>query len=194
MRPVNPAASVAQIRVGEKLRAARQAQGLTIAQLAELTSLTKGYLSRVERDQTSPSVATLAAICQALAISVGSLFEQSQQSLISLAEAPLINLGGRSAVERMVTPRGQTKIQVIHSDIAPNSNGGDRLYTINCETEVLHVFAGNMTLIFADREIELTAGDTITFKGSEPHNWRSECGAKALWALVPAPWASVQQW
>lgn len=49
--PVEP--SHAHVAIGSRIRAARQAQRLTIEQVADSTGLTKGFLSRIERDLTS---------------------------------------------------------------------------------------------------------------------------------------------
>ncbi|MFC7766001.1 helix-turn-helix domain-containing protein [Leucobacter soli] len=66
MRPVHPTADPNRIPIGAKLRASRQAQGLTLEQLATASGLTRGFISRVERDETVPSVPTLVQLCQAL--------------------------------------------------------------------------------------------------------------------------------
>jgi len=70
--PVEP--SLAPVAIGSRIRAARQSQRLTIEHVADATGLTKGFLSRVERDLTSPSVASLVTLCQVLSISIGELF------------------------------------------------------------------------------------------------------------------------
>ena len=98
--PVEP--SNAPLAIGAKIRAARQAQRMTIEQVAESTGLTKGFLSRVERDLTSPSVASLVTLCQVLSLSIGDLFAQPDTHLVRLAEAPRISLGGEGIVERLL--------------------------------------------------------------------------------------------
>src|SRR6185312_15399065 len=70
--PVEP--SNIPLAIGSKIRAARHAQRMTIEQVAESTGLTKGFLSRVELDLTSPSVASLVTLCQVLSVSIGDLF------------------------------------------------------------------------------------------------------------------------
>ncbi|WP_223693655.1 helix-turn-helix domain-containing protein [Leifsonia poae] len=191
MRPVHPTPSELPIRVGARLRASRRAQGLTIEQVATATHLTKGFLSRVERDETSPSVATLVTLCQVLSLPIGSLFEEAETDVIRLDDAPLINLGGRGAVERLVTPRGQSRVQVLRSTLEPGADGGNDLYTINCDVEVLHIISGSLIVLFSTRTVELTSGETLTFAGREPHNWRNpgDRPAEVLWTIVPAAWS-----
>jgi transcriptional regulator with XRE-family HTH domain len=191
MRPVHPAPSDDRIRVGARLRASRRAQGLTIDQVAEATRLTKGFISRVERDETSPSVATLLTLCQVLSLSVGSLFEAPETEVVALKDAPLINMGGSGTVERLVTPRGQSRVQVLHSTLQPGADGGEELYTINCDVEVVYVARGQLQVRFTDKVVDLSVGDTLTFPGREPHTWRNpgETTAEVMWTLVPAAWS-----
>ena len=64
-------------RIGAQLKAARLAARKTMAEVAEQTGLTKGFVSKLERDLANVSVASLIRLCEALDISVGSLFEAS---------------------------------------------------------------------------------------------------------------------
>ena len=49
--------------LGDRLRDAREARRLTLEDLADRAQLTKGYISKVERNQATPSVAVLLKIC-----------------------------------------------------------------------------------------------------------------------------------
>lgn len=192
MRPVNPAAANERIRIGTKLRATRLAQGLTLEQLATAAGVTRGFLSKIERDTTSPSVATLVQICQALSLPVGSLFEAPEVQRISLAEAPRINMGGRDVSEWMITPREEDRVQVIRSRVKPNGTGGGEHYTVACDVEVLHVLSGTVTVSLPGREESLAEGDTLTFPGRTPHTWHAhDDGAELLWTLIPAAWSGT---
>lgn len=191
LRPVTPEPSALPVRLGARLRASRQAQSLTIAQVAEAAGLTKGFVSRIERDETSPSVATLVTLCQVLSMPVGSLFEEVDATVVPLEDAPLINFGGHRVVERLITPRGQSRVQIVRSTLDSGADGGDEMYTINCDAEALHVISGEITIEFTDRAERLRPGDTITFPGREPHNWRNEGDgpAEVIWTIVPASWS-----
>ena len=184
--PVEP--SSAALAIGSRIRAARHAQRLTIDQVADSTGLTKGFLSRVERDLTSPSVASLVTLCQVLSMEVGELFTAPDTHVVRLAEAPRISLGGEGIVEQLVTARSERRLQVIRAVIAPRGEGETELYAVDCEVEVLHVLSGRFVLIFANERFDLNAGDTVTFPGREPHSWLNPTGEEAVvtWTLVPA--------
>ena len=184
--PVEP--SLAPVAIGSRIRAARQSQRLTIEHVADATGLTKGFLSRVERDLTSPSVASLVTLCQVLSISIGELFAVPETHLTRHGEGPRISLGGEGIVERLLTARSERRLQILGATIAPHGRGESELYAVDCDVDVLHIISGELTLIMTQESYELKAGDTLSFPGREPHSWenRSAEPVEALFILVPA--------
>lgn len=193
MRPVHPSASGDPVRIGARLRAARKSQGMTIEQVAVACGLSGGFLSRVERDETSPSVATLVSLCQVLSLDVGSLFKDSDTGVVPLASAPAVHMGGRGAFERLLTPRAQAKVQVLRSTLEPGSTGGDEMFTVNCDVEVTHVLSGVMEIRLPTETFVLNEGDTLTMPGREPYTWRnpSDLPTEVVWVLCPAAWSGT---
>lgn len=191
MKPVSPTPSQSPLLIGAKIRGSRLSQGLTIAQVADASGLTKGFISRIERDETSPSVATLVTICQVLSLAVGSLFEPPENEVIHFEDAPFINMGGLNAVERLLTPRNESRVQLLRSLLEPGASGGADFYTINCDVEVLHVLRGEMVMRFPQGDAILKTGDTMTVAGREPHSWSntSDSQTEVIWTIVPAAWS-----
>jgi len=179
-------------QIGARLRAARTASGLTLDQLAQATNLSKGFLSRLENDATSLRLTTLLAICNALALPVGSLFEAAEQSVIRTGEAlPLVPLVGDEVVEWLLTPSAEPNVQLIRATYPPGVGAGDDLHTLDAEVEVVHIQQGRLIMSFSTGDVELTAGDTLTFRAREPHGWRNpdqHTTAEVLWVIAPAPW------
>ena len=64
--------------IGSKVKRLRQANGLTLEELANRSELTKGFLSQLERDLTSPSVATLEDILEALGTNLQEFFSEKE--------------------------------------------------------------------------------------------------------------------
>jgi transcriptional regulator with XRE-family HTH domain len=187
--PLDP--DTRQVEIGPRLRAARKAQRLTIDEVATITGLTKGFLSKLERDQTSPSVTTLVALCDVLSIPVGSLFESVDVQVVPADSGPRMNLGGVLTEERLLSPRHESRVQVVRSRISRGGHGGEELYSLAAEVDVLHVLSGEVDVRFSGGGWHLTPGDTATFDGREPHSWSvtSEEGAEVIWVLVPALWS-----
>jgi len=144
----------------------------------------------LERDEVSPSVASLVSLCEVLGIRVGELFEPPPTSLVRAGEGRPINFGGVDVHELLLTPGTQTHLQVIHSTVEPGGNGGEELYTLDCEVEFVYVVRGQLTLSITGESVLLEAGDAFTFPGREPHTWsnaRTDQECEVIWVLAPAP-------
>jgi quercetin dioxygenase-like cupin family protein len=130
-----------------------------------------------------------------MSLEVGSLFTVPEVALVRRDTAPAINLGGTRVQERLMTPRGQARLQLVHSVIEPGGSGGSDYYTINCELEVLFVLKGSVELMFTGYTEKLSTGDALTFAGGELHTWRNASEsrpAEVIWVLVPAPWSGAR--
>jgi len=172
--------------LGRRLRAVREQNRLTIDQVASFTGLSKGFLSRVERDLTSPSVASLVAICQVLGVPPGQMLEVPETEMVVLEDAPAVSLGGDGITEKLLTPPGQRNVQIIHAVVEGGGRGEEELYTMDCIAESLHILEGEFVLVTSDAEFRMKQGDTVTLPGSEPHTWYNptEDTAKVLWILT----------
>ena len=175
-----------QALIGRRLRALREARRLTVAQLAEAAGVSKGFLSRLERDLTSPSVSTLVTLCQVLGASPGDVLDAPEVTVVRLADAPAVSLGGEGIRERLITPRGSRDLQILRADIAPRGRGEAELYTVDCRVEAVHVVTGRLELRTTEAVHLLEEGDTVTFPGREPHSWANpdDRPTVVLWTLV----------
>lgn len=70
--------------IGGKIKMLRQANGLTLEELANRSELTKGFLSQLERDLTSPSITTLEDILEALGTNLQEFLVKNQQNKLFL--------------------------------------------------------------------------------------------------------------
>ena len=64
------------MELGEKIKELRNKQGLTQEELADRAELSKGFISQLERDMTSPSIATLEDLLQGLGTTLGEFFNE----------------------------------------------------------------------------------------------------------------------
>lgn len=169
--------------IGALLRSRRQSLGLTLEFVAEAAEITKGFLSDVERDKASPSVASLLRLCDVLNTPIGSLFSSVGSAVVRKDERVPIKFGGTDIQDYLLTPTSAAKGQAIFSDIAPGGTGGDALYTLRCEEEFIYVLSGSITLLIEGEEIVLQAQDAMTFDPRRPHTFRNSSKTKPAHAL-----------
>jgi len=177
-----------EIPIGGRLRASRIAKGLTLGQIAAATGLTEGFVSKLERDQVSPSVASLVSVCDALGLRVGELFDPPTSAIVRAGDGARINFGGQDAEEFLLSSGNQTHIEVLHSKIAPGGSGGDELYQVNCEVEFVYVLDGQLEVVLGPERHLLNTGDAMTFRGRDAHTWNNptQQPIEVLWVMAPA--------
>lgn len=178
------------VRIGSRLRAARRSKGLTLDAVAQSAGLTKGFVSKLERDQVSCSVASLVMICEIVGMRVGDLFEPPRTEIVRAGEGAQINFGGQGAREFLLTPGSQQNVQVIHAFIEPGGSAGDDLYALECDVEFVFVKRGSLEVEIAHEVFTVHEEDAMTFRGRDPHTWRNASTTlpcEVLWVLVPAP-------
>ena len=174
--------------IGERLRAARVAQGLSLTETADRAGLTKGFLSQAERGLTALSVGSLLRLCETLGIPAGELLDASSGPLVRAAERPPVQFGGEGVAEFRLTPAGEDRMLVLQSDIAPGGGSGDDRYVLDADVECVHVLAGEITVDVDGALHRLATGDSLTFDPRLPHRWSNPSPvvpARVLWILTP---------
>lgn len=165
------------------LRAVRRQRGLTLEGLAEQTGLTKSYLSKIERSQSTPSIAVAIKVARALDVDVARLFSDdttdqkitvdrrderaaSRERYIPLAPSVL----GKSMSPFVVRP---TRKAAVH-DSHPTHAG----------QEFVFVHTGTVELDYGDQTVRLAAGDSAYFDASVSHTFRAVGGARSEVVVV----------
>lgn len=176
-------------RIGPRLRRARHHQGLTLEQIAKATGLSKSFLSQLERDGTSASVASLFKICRFLRISVASLLEPSGFITVRKGDRPTSSFGEVGVVDHLLTPPEERALQVIETHIEPGGTAGEKLWSTDADVDCMYVTSGRLEVRFADRTVELNEGDSLTLSPREPHTWRNPSSSRptvVIFALTPS--------
>ncbi|MGH3024446.1 MAG: helix-turn-helix domain-containing protein [Gaiellaceae bacterium] len=169
---------------GPRLRALRRERGLTIPQLAEAAGLTNGFISQLERGLTSASLSSLARIAAALGVRVGHLVDG-----IPEGAHKTLTLGGQAHV--LLTPSEEARFHVTESRIEPGGTGGEDLYTLPADVELVYVVEGTLELRVGDETHEIAAGESFTYSPRDPHTWRNPSDSQetiVLWLAVPNPY------
>ena len=177
------------VLIGAKFRAARRARRLSLAQLAEGSGLTKGYLSKLERDQANASVAALIRICETLGIRPGELFDGPSGTIVRHDSYPPINFGGKRMGEYLLTPQGEQRLQAILSEIRPSGGSGKEPYQLPADVEFVLVLEGELELTLGGETSTLSQGDAATFPAEVSHTFRNPSkarNARVLWVFSPA--------
>lgn len=164
--PLDPAA-----RLGNRLKAFRQARQLSLRALGHATGTTASFLSQLERGTSGAAISTLMKIAAALSISVADLFEDRAAAL-----HPVLRKGARQALPQAdgyrKTLLSQQPIQDFEVYVGTFDSGGSTgsdAYTHGDSHEMMFVLTGTVDIWLGPDCHTLHAGDCIEYRSSTPH-------------------------
>lgn len=157
--------------IGASIRAVRRRRGLTLRQVADLSGVTESFLSQVERDIASPSIATLRRIAVALGTSIGVILDEAgpHGQLVRAADRRVVSYPGLKARDEFLTDGSAGRLQVIMSIVEPGGGTGPEAYTHESDEECLIVLEGSLDLWVGTEQHRLRAGDAIRYSSRVPH-------------------------
>jgi transcriptional regulator with XRE-family HTH domain len=156
--------------VGQRLRAARDGRGLTLAQLASLTGLTKAHLSRLESGERQASIGALVGLSSALGTKVSVLLgEDADQSPLAVysPSAPTHHANGLEIAscsgfnESQILEAMRVTIRADRAPSAPVQHLGE---------EWVYVQRGSLDLEYDGTLYELAENDAAHFDATRPHH------------------------
>ena len=164
--------------IGNKIRDMRIEKGLTQEELADRSELTKGFISQIERDLTSPSVDSLLDILEALGTDPSHFFKDED-----FFESENEELG---YVLDWVVPNAQkNEMEPMRIKILP---GGKSKEVQPYEGEEFgYVIRGSVTLIYGNKEYKVKKGESFYFKANSSHYLKNEgkFETEILWISSP---------
>lgn len=169
------------MKMGSKIKELRKIKGLTLADLAQLTGFTRSFLSQVENDKTSPSIASLIKIANALGVIPSQLFfeERGEEKIIVRKKDREIFLNEKSRVrfERLALRTPNKKIEPVLVTIEPGGFSG--LYQAE-GLEFAILMKGKVELTLGNKAYILDKGDSVYFEASLPHSWKNIFKGKSI--------------
>jgi transcriptional regulator with XRE-family HTH domain len=178
-----------ELQLGPRIRSLRHARRVTLRELAERAGVTESFLSQVEREVTSPSIASVQRIARALDLGIAELFAEEPPlgRVVRRAERRRIAYSGLGAVDEFLTNGRDGRLQVILSTLDPGGGTGEEGYTHDSDEEVVIVLEGRLELWVGDEHYRLETGDAIRYPSRVPHrNQNPGPGpARILFMLTP---------
>jgi transcriptional regulator with XRE-family HTH domain len=164
-----------ELAIGREVRAFRKKQDLTVNDLAKLTGLSTGMLSKIERGIASPSLATLRSLSAALQVPVTAFFRKYEEQ----RDATFVKAGEGLVIERRGTRAGH-QYQLLGHSLGKSIAVEPYLITLTKESEVFPVFQhagmefiymleGRIDYRYSDRTYQLKPGDSLFFDADAPH-------------------------
>lgn len=164
--------------IGQKLKTIRKQRGLSQRELASRAGLTNGTISLIEQNRTSPSVASLKSLLDAIPISMAEFF-----STIEDADTPKVFYKANEFTEiapdsagklslRMLGDAQNHTLQVLHETYPPGADTGPEAISHEGE-EAGIVVRGSIEVTVNGSSAILNPGDGYLFDSRQPHRFRN---------------------
>ena len=175
--------------IGAKLRHLRLQRGLTQEELADRCELSKGFISQVERNLASPSIATLTHMLQCLGVTPAAFFSDKDgektvfgpQDMFVKEDPETL----RGQVTWLVPDAQKNNMEPILVELGP---GGESSELPPSEGEEFgYVLTGSVWLVMGSKRTRVRTGGTFCIHPMEPHRLVNTGKGKArvLWVSTP---------
>ena len=171
-------------RLALPLRETRRARGLSLDAVAKLSGVSRSMVSQIERGESSPTVATLWNLTQALQVDFAGLLGGEASPAIAVtraAAAPVIAGRGEGVTIRILSPAEAVGEHEVY-DLAFAEGGAlvSKPHSAGCR-EHLPVLEGALVVRSGDAEERLGVGDVARYAADRPHEIRATGGpARAI--------------
>jgi transcriptional regulator with XRE-family HTH domain len=188
--------------IGARLRAAREAKGLSLRGLATALGISPSLLSQVETGKTQPSVSTLYALVNHLGVSLDGLLgtgappaaprtapldDLPSDDVVQRAiDNPIIDMENGVRWERLAVGPGSLVDPLIVSYTPDGGSSVDGRLMRHAGIEYGYLLEGELTLRLDFETYTIRAGDSLCFDSIRPHVYQNLSGkpARGLWFVI----------
>ncbi|VVN48270.1 HTH-type transcriptional regulator PuuR [Pseudomonas fluorescens] len=189
--PASQPAATGPHFLGTRIRGLRKRRGMTLAALADMSELTAGYISQLERNLAYPSIPALFNIARSLGVTIQWFFA-SEASTAPEDSGYVVRKHSRMSVhyedgivDQLLTPQPNRQLEILHSRFPPGTYS-QQSYSHEGE-EAGYLLSGSFELWVGERHFQLNEGDSFSFSSQEPHRYGNpgEVDAVVIWVITP---------
>lgn len=172
--------------LGEKIKRMRNQKGLTQGELADRCELTKGYISQLENNLNSPSIATLADILVALGSNLSEFFSEEKEEKIVFSKNEFIEKNTDGVLFSWLIPNAQKNMmEPVLVELEPEASTTS---DIPHEGEEFgYVLEGKISLCIGNKQYLCKKGEAFCYPAGKPHCIvnKHKGKSKFLWVSTP---------
>ena len=183
---ISSESSYSKRMLGEKWRAAREDNGLTLNEVSEAINISSSYLSQIENAKANPSLELLKKLAEFYGESLLTFInkeKEKKERVLNEDNTEGINPGLPGVVVKQLINKSPSILDPVIINVEPDK-GDPEKHTHNGE-EFVYVLSGEIKVLLDEDEVYiLNEGDSIYFKSYEKHGWINNSKtdkAKLLW-------------
>ncbi len=174
------------MEIGTKIKRLRLQLNLSQSELADRCELTKGYISQIENDLTSPSISTLRDILAALGTDLADFFKKERQEQVVFSYADFIEKRDNGMLLKWIVPNAQ-KNEMEPILVELQSGASTPLDFPHEGEEFGYVLEGRVCIILGKEKYVCKKGEAFYYTADKPHNIlnSTKTTAKFIWISTP---------
>src|SRR5690606_19943760 len=176
------------MNIGKKIKRLRIQNDLTQEELADRAELSKGFISQIERNLTSPSIATLVDILECLGTNLKDFFDDTFEEKIVFSKDDVFVKTNEDLGHEVVwlVPNAQ-KNNMEPIILVLNEGGSSEIDEPHEGEEFGYVLIGSIYVYLGRRRFRVKKGESFYFKPSMTHYVENagKSRAKVLWVATP---------
>ena len=174
------------MQLGQKIKELRMMYGLTQEELADRAELSKGFISQLERDLTSPSIATLVDVLSCLGTDLAHFFSDLEPEQVVFKPDDMftkIDEDAKSTTCWLVPTAQKNRMEPILLTL----EAGGETYPDNPHEgeEFGYVLQGSIAIHLGNKLYRAKKGESFYFTPDKKHYLTSKTGAIILWVSSP---------
>lgn len=174
------------MKIGAKIKELRVKNGLTQEELADRCELSKGFISQMERDLTSPSIATLMDVLQCLGTDLKTFFSDDEDEQIVFHKTDFFEKEDtdlKNMIQWIIPNAQKNRMEPILLTL--KAGGTTYPDTPHDGEEFGYVLSGSIILHMGAKAYPVKKGETFYFSPDKSHYLESKSGAQVLWVSTP---------
>ncbi len=174
------------------IKKVRQASGMTLKALSEVTDLSQAFLSEVENGKGNPTVETLRRIAEGLNISLFDILAEEEpfMQVVRAKERKTIEAPEYNVEYELVSSMIPfAKSQVIMTYLYPGASTADKpeSHGTGAGEEVAFVLSGTIQIQAKNSVDVLKEGDSVRFNPFYPHRYINVGESRAAFLIIVTP-------
>lgn len=176
------------MNIGEKIKRLRTLNNLTQDELAKRCDLTKGFISQIERNLTSPSIATLMDILEALGTDIRNFFNEEIEEKIVFTKDDIYDIIDENfgySISWLIPNAQKNAMEPILITLQPNSK--TKIDEPHEGEEFGYILKGRINLHLGKQLYKIKSGESFYFKSNKTHYLENSYSkpASVLWISTP---------
>ena len=172
--------------IGNKLKELRVLKGLTQEELADRSELSKGFISQLERNLTSPSITTLMDSLQCLGTSIGEFFNEAPDEQIVFGKQDYfvkVDTEYKNEIKWIIPNAQKNTMEPIYLTL--EAGGSTCPDTPHEGEEFGYILQGTVSIHLGNKTYKAKKGESFYYTADKTHFLSSKSGAVLIWVSSP---------